>query len=70
MDFIGKLGQALQSADSAGEQLKSTAKPSRLLARDDQTGEAFLKLPIPEPNTLKKFADAFSALAKALQNPR
>jgi len=67
MEFIGKLGRALSTAQRGDHSASAPASLSGLVAKDDKTGESYLRVPLPEPSTLKKFADAFGALASAFQ---
>ncbi len=38
--------------------------PASLIARDEQTGHSYLKLPMPEPETVQKIIELFGALGK------
>ena len=40
-------------------------QPGGLVARDEQTGQPYLKLPMPKPDTLRKIADVLAAFANA-----
>ncbi|MBN2327204.1 MAG: DEAD/DEAH box helicase [Candidatus Omnitrophica bacterium] len=60
MEFLGKLGRALQSP-------KEEAKPGGFVQRDEKTGEAYLKLPVPDEETLKKVAQAAKPILEMLQ---
>lgn len=61
LDFINKLGQTLEnsSADTNAHQL---------IGRDDKTGERFIKLPMPDPDTMKKVSELAQPLLDILQN--
>ena len=37
--------------------------PGGLVAQDKQTGQPYLKLPLPEPETVQKILDWFSAFS-------
>jgi len=64
IEFIGKLGAALQQPGGA----RGAANPiERLVAKDEKTGETQLRIPVPEPETLGRIADAFSGLAEILR---
>lgn len=54
--FLEKLGQALAPASS---QEKSGAAPKMppVMIEHDQAGRPYFKLPVPKPETIKKFAD-------------
>jgi SNF2 family DNA or RNA helicase len=61
--LLDKLGRALQAAPGrAGG--GTAASPAGLVARDERTGEPYLRLPVPEPDTLQKIVDLLSALAR------
>lgn len=68
MSLLGKLGQALGSGrpDKApgtpGDPVSGL--PGGIVARDDATGGQYLKLPMPEPETVQKIVDLFGALTK------
>ena len=51
---------------AAGQPRKPSglALPGAAVTRDDQTGQSYLKLPLPEPETLQKLAEVFAALTK------
>jgi superfamily II DNA or RNA helicase len=61
--LLDKLGQALTSGGGE-EQPGGLVLPSDLVTRDEQTGKSYLKLPMPEPETIQKLVDVFAALAK------
>ena len=67
MAFIGKLGQALQSGTGEAAPSKAIPKPTDFIATDSETGETFVKLPMPGPDALKAVANALGVLADALQ---
>jgi len=63
--LLDKLGQAIgagQSAATGEKQPPIGGLPGSLVTRDEQTGQSYLKLPIPEPETVQKIVDLFSAL--------
>jgi superfamily II DNA or RNA helicase len=47
---------------------QSPALPASLLARDEATGQSYLKLPVPEPEVMQKVVDAVSVVMKALRS--
>ncbi len=62
--FLEKLGQALQAVQ-APPGGRTGAWAAGLVARDEKTGEPYLRLPVPEPEMLQKFVDLLSGLAKS-----
>jgi superfamily II DNA or RNA helicase len=66
LDFVGKLGQALQAGTPEGPSQDGKVAPG-LLARDEKTGETYLKLPVPDPETVTKVMEVLGGLAEALQ---
>jgi len=66
LGFLDKLGQALgpQSPSRPDGQPKlALPDVSQLVARDDKTGQPYLRLPIPQAETLQRIADLLSMLA-------
>jgi len=70
VSLFGKLAQALQPPtettarrSQSGERLS----PAAFIAKDEKTGESFLKLPVPSAETLQGIASLVGALANALQ---
>ncbi len=63
VSLLEKLGQAL-AAPSVGESPTGTSLADGLITRDRQTGQSYLKLPMPEPETLQKAIELFTALTK------
>ena len=63
LSLLEKLGQAL-AAPSAGKSPTATPLADGLITRDRQTGQSYLKLPMPEPETLQKAIELFAALTK------
>jgi len=67
LGFLDKLGQALshtQAQAHSGSQPKPALPDvSQLIARDEKTGQPYLRLPIPQAETLQKIADVLSMLA-------
>jgi len=69
--LLENLGRALSGAGSgggAGPQAPSgrspIALPENLLARDDRTGQNYLKLPLPEPEVIQKVVEVLGSLAR------
>jgi len=67
MSLLEKLGQAVAAGQpgAAGQRQRSAglALPGSLLSRDEQTGQPYLKLPLPEPETVQKITELFAAFA-------
>lgn len=68
--FIEKLGQALTAPSGGGADERGDTKPTSgpglpaaLLACDEQTGQPYLKLPLPKPELLQSVADLLGKLA-------
>ena len=56
---------AKRSKPSLAKKLPSgVALPSSLLARDEKTGQSYVKLPMPEPEVVQKIIEVLGALAK------
>ena len=70
LDLAGKLGQALQAATAEGEGAASGPGLGSFIAKDSETGQAYLKLPMPEPDTLKTLANVLGTFANALQTTK
>ena len=49
---------------SAGQSPAGLALPSNFLARDEKTGQTYVKLPMPEPEVIQKIVDVIGALTK------
>ncbi len=69
MSLLEKLGQAMtadkpQGPQTGGPQTGGLGIPGALLDRDRQTGQPYLKLPLPEPDTMRKIVDLFAAFSK------
>jgi len=71
MSLLEKLGQALGTAGSAkkpggpgGLPGGQAGLPGGIISRDEQTGQPYLKLPMPEPETIEKIVDLFGSLTK------
>ncbi len=59
MSLLDKLGQALATSQS-----DTQGPANQLIARDEQTGQSYLKLPLPEPQQMQKIVDLFGALTR------
>ena len=64
MSLLDKLGQALITGKTGEQPSAGRGLPSGMVARDQQTGQPFLKLPLPEPETMRKIVDLFAALTQ------
>jgi hypothetical protein len=64
MSLLDKLGQALTPGKSSKQPSAGFGPPSGMISRDEQTGQPYLKLPMPEPETMQKIAELFTALTK------
>jgi len=62
MSLLEKLGQALGTGQS--QQPAGGGLPTALVTHDEQTGQPFLKLPLPEPETMQKVLELFGALTR------
>jgi len=63
--LLDKLGQALAVGKPDKPGTTTTAGlPGGLVAHDESSGQPYLKLPLPEPETVKKIVDLFGALTK------
>lgn len=65
VSFIQKLGQALTGSPSGAS--ASESPMSSFIAKDEQTGENYIKLPLPQPETLKKITESFDGLMEMIQ---
>ena len=61
--LLGKLGEALRAGGGGREPRAGTGPPGGIIARDEKTGRSYLKLPLPDPETLQKVADVLSSFA-------
>ena len=68
--FLGKLSEALSKQDtdrqrSAGASRAASAEDATpVIETDPETGKACLRIPMPEPETLQKFADMLGGFTK------
>jgi superfamily II DNA or RNA helicase len=63
LDFLQKLGDALAAGGPDGAGTAPRAPSGAGLRTDEETGERYLRLPAPEPETIRKIADLFARLA-------
>jgi len=56
MSLLEKLGQTLGASRQAGQ----GGSPAAMVARDEATGQNYLKLPLPDGDTMRKIADLLS----------
>jgi superfamily II DNA or RNA helicase len=69
--FLDQLGRFVASAQAAPPgQGSGSALLTTLLARDAGTGQAYLKLPLPDEDTLKQITGALGILAQAFAQRR
>lgn len=64
MSLLDKLGQAVAAGKPGGRPSGGPGLPGGLVARDHETGQPYLRLPMPEPETMQKIVELFSALTK------
>jgi superfamily II DNA/RNA helicase len=69
LSFLDQLGKTLNSGSPGPARAGRTAAPAArsLIGRDAKTGQAYLKLPVPSAEALRKIAEALGALAKAFK---
>jgi ERCC4-related helicase len=68
LSFLDTLGKAMAAGQAATPGEKGREVPAdSLIGRDEKTGQAYLKLPMPTGDTLKKIAEAIGALAQAFR---
>src|SRR5262249_2125762 len=60
--LLQQLTTASRPAAPAGQADPSAGPGLGFVARDEQTGETYLKLPVPKPEVLEQALSAFSAL--------
>ena len=51
-----------QGGSGAGR--SASGPPAGLLERDERTGQTYVKLPMPEPETLQKLVDVLAAFTR------
>ena len=68
LSFLNTLGRAVAAGETATPGEKGREVPAEsLIGRDEKTGQAYLKLPMPGEETLKQIANALGALAQAFR---
>ncbi|MBI2001968.1 MAG: hypothetical protein HYS69_12410 [candidate division NC10 bacterium] len=68
LSFLETLGKALGAGETIAAEWKGRGvSADSFVGRDPTTGQAYLKLPLPGGETLKKIADALGALAQAFR---
>jgi hypothetical protein len=62
MSFLEKIGQTVQATrqDGQGGSGNQPGLPSAMVARDDATGQQYLRLPLPDGEVMRKIADLLS----------
>ena len=68
LSFLDKLGKALAGSGESRTPLEAGPLVS-LVQKDVKTGQTYLRLPAPEPETLRKFTDLLTSLTTALSGP-
>ncbi len=69
MDLIGQFEQAIQGArksQTTGKPSKSDMPFSNFLDQDNKTGETYIRLPMPQPETIQTISNALDLLRKML----
>jgi len=62
--LLDNLTRALSGGNAGKKGTPGAGLPAGLLARDEQTGQPCLKLPLPEPETMQKILDVISTLTR------
>ena len=72
LDLFGKVAQALRPAESAHPDLVSQLRiaAASTLAKNDKTGAAELRIPLPDADTMNRLAKALGGLAELLRGQR
>ncbi len=60
LDFINKLGQTLENSN--------TDRDNKFIGKDEKTGERFIKLPIPDQDTVKKISEIAEPFLDIIRN--
>jgi superfamily II DNA or RNA helicase len=67
--FLDNLTRALSKGQTSDSTTGDTVgQLSSLVARDESTGESYLKLPMPEPETMERVLDTVSVLMNSLRS--
>jgi superfamily II DNA or RNA helicase len=64
MSLLERLGQALVAGKTGKPSGAGLSAAGGLVTRDEQTGQPYLKLPLPEPETMQKIAELLAGLTK------
>jgi len=67
VSLLDKLTRALAGTGGGADETRPAGGltlPGAAVTRDAETGQSYLKLPLPEPETLQKLADMFAALTR------
>jgi hypothetical protein len=68
LSFLDTLGKALAAGETTTAERKGHGvSADSLIGRDPASGQAYLKLPLPGGETLKKIADVLGTLAQAFR---
>lgn len=67
--LLQQLAAASRPAATAGQATPPAQPGLSFVARDERTGETYLKLPVPKPEVLEQALKAFSALLENFRNP-
>ncbi|NQT18687.1 MAG: DEAD/DEAH box helicase [Planctomycetes bacterium] len=62
--LLEKLTQAASAGRARQPSSRSATEGGGIIAHDEKTGQPYLKLPLPGPDTMKKIADLFSRFAQ------
>ena len=63
--LLGKLTQAIAGGTAGKGTSEKPSLPSVAIARDEKTGQSYVKLPVPQPETVHRIAEFLTALAKS-----
>lgn len=69
LKFLQELGQASAAGGDHGARTASASSVASWLETDPHTGQRFLKLPVPEPQTVQRLADALQGVLNGLRKP-
>ncbi len=67
--FLDQLGKTLSQADSSKPDAASSAM-SRIISRDESTGQTYLKLPLPQGDAMQSLVGLLKTVATSLQKPQ
>ncbi|MDZ7616299.1 MAG: hypothetical protein U1E05_04800, partial [Patescibacteria group bacterium] len=57
-------GESQNGAKASGSGPSARNAAAGLLERDERTGQTYMKLPVPEPETLQKLFDVLAAFTR------